>query len=65
MSRVTYSEPWVTYDYGNSSEIKVTIDFRSNFVHWIFIIWELHFLNKKAGVPMLIKEHWAIENASF
>ena len=28
---------------GNSSEIKVTIDFHSNFVHCIFIIRELQF----------------------
>ena len=31
---------------GNSSEIKLTIDFRSNFVHWLFIIWELQYWNK-------------------
>ena len=49
---------------GNSSEIKLTIDFHSNFVYWIFIIWELQFRNKK-GLPMLIKEHWGIENAPF
>ena len=45
----TDKNPW-----GNSSEIKVTIDFRSNFVHWIFIIWELQFWNKKGGAHA----HW-------
>ena len=39
---------------GNSSEIKVTIYFCSNFVHWIFIIWELQFWNKKGGAHA----HW-------
>ena len=37
----------------NCSEIKLTIDFRSNFVNWIFIIRELQFWNKK-GVPIII-----------
>ena len=26
---------------GNSSEIKVTMDFRLNFALWMFIIWKL------------------------
>ena len=30
----------------NSSEIKVSIDFPSNFVQWTFIIWELQFWNR-------------------
>ena len=34
---------------GNSSGKKVTIEFRSNFIHWIFIIWKLQFWNKKGG----------------
>ena len=43
-----------TTAWGNSSEIKLTIDFCSYFVHWIFIIWELQFWNKKGGAHA----HW-------
>ena len=42
----------------------MTIDFCSNFVHGKVIIWEVQFWNKKR-MPMLIKEHWDIENAPF
>ena len=43
---------------GNSFQIKVTIDFCWNFLHWIFIIRELQFWNNM-GVFMLIKSLWA------
>ena len=35
--------------HGNSCEIKLTIDFCSNFVQWIFNIWELQFRKKEWG----------------
>ena len=45
-------------NWGNSSEIKVTIDFRLNFVHWISIIWSFYgnfnFEIKNGGGGMLI-----------
>jgi len=50
---------------GNSPEIKVTIDFRSNFVHWIFIAWELQFWNKKGGCPCSLRSSEALKMPHF
>ena len=56
----------VQWQWGNSSEIKkVTIDFRSNFVHWIFIIWELQFWNKKRGCPCSLRSNVALKMSYF
>ena len=43
-----------------TSEIKVTIDFCSNFVRWIFIIWKLKYWNKKGGAHAHYEavRHW-------
>ena len=39
----------------NSSETKRTIYFRSNFVYWIFITWELQFWNKLVRQSQIVQ----------
>ena len=46
----------------NSSEIKLTIDFRSNFIHWVFITWEIQFWNKKGVCPCSLRSSEALFN---
>ena len=43
----------------------MTIDFRSNFAYWIFIIWELQFWNKKGGSPGSLRSTEALKMPHF
>ena len=53
----------INHEKGYYSEIKVTIVFRWNFVH--YLSYQNFNFDVNKGVPMLIKEHWGIENALF
>ena len=51
---------------GRLYEIKVTIDFRSNFAHWrVFTIWELQFWNKNVGCPCSLRTTEALKMSHF